>query len=124
MTAVFLEQTAIALTKEWGFEEVRAPNWFEIDEPSIKAIIQAIDELNDTLRQWSMRNRGESCFVPLLDVPYGRYIRQHRAYKGLRYPTGELAETVVKFNEQEDTRLNARRRELRIQAQARPAVTG
>jgi hypothetical protein len=99
-TALFLEDSAIELAKAWEFE--RYPDdWFEIDEASVKVIIECISELRSAVMKWSMRTCGTSSFPSFLDVPYGQYLRIHRAYG---QPV-ELAEPLAKFDAQLDEKL-------------------
>lgn len=108
--AKFIEDAAIALITDWGFKKVRADDWFEIDEPTMKAVIETISDLTKAIRRWEFCNRVEECLVIHTDSPYGQYLKQHKAAGTLPSQLGTEAETYVRLVEREQ-----RERDLRLQ---------
>lgn len=71
---IHVEQAAMSLLKQLGFSPVREPDWFEVDQPTMDAVILSIDELANAINQWQKINSFPETDARRKDKPYGQYL--------------------------------------------------
>ncbi len=72
----YVEQTAIGLIKNLDFVQVRSQDWFELDPPTMDAIIVSIDELATSIIEWEELNTSTECDACRKDRPYGAFLHR------------------------------------------------
>lgn len=59
--------------KSSGFEPVRPPVWFELDQPTTDAIIVSIDEYAESITDWEAMNASAEDGAIRGEKPFGAY---------------------------------------------------
>ena len=72
----YVEQAIIGMMKTFEFPKVHSGDWFELDQPTMDAIIIGIDELVELIIAWEGMNVATECDAIRLDKPYGAYLSQ------------------------------------------------
>jgi hypothetical protein len=70
----YVEQAAIRMMRNFGFVPVRSPDWFEVNQPTMDAIIISIDELTKSISDWEEMNASADCDAARQEKPYGAYL--------------------------------------------------
>jgi hypothetical protein len=70
----YVEQAAIGMMKSFEFDQVRSADWFELDQPTMDAIIVSIDELANSIIAWEEMNASADCDGCRKEKPYGAYL--------------------------------------------------
>lgn len=71
---LYVEQAAIGMMKSSGFDPVRSPDWFELDQPTTDAIIASIDEYAKSITDWEGMNASAEYGAICREKPYGAYL--------------------------------------------------
>lgn len=137
MGALYIEQTAISLIKDLGFEVVRSDDWFAIDELRINEIIDMVGDLASEIWEWEKFNRKVSeCHALRSNRPYGVYCEAEGEKPDPAFPRGRMhvpyprqqrawAEPYARFCEREDARIYQQHgewRAARLAAKIQPSA--
>jgi hypothetical protein len=76
--SLYVEQAAIGMMKNFGFVEVRTPDWFEVDQQTMDALIVSIGELAEAITNWEDMNAATECDACREEKPYGAYLYDSR----------------------------------------------
>jgi hypothetical protein len=67
------------MMKSFEFPKVYSADWFEVDQPTMDAIIVGIDELVKSIIAWEEMNVTPGCNAWRKEKPYGAYLT-HTGY--------------------------------------------
>jgi len=72
--ALHVEQAAIGMLKSLGLAQVRSPDWFETDQPTMNEAIESVDRLTTGIISWEEMNASTECIAARPERPYGAYL--------------------------------------------------
>jgi hypothetical protein len=62
------------MIKSFGLVQVRSPDWFEIDQPTMNAVIESIDHLAKAIISWEQMNTFPESNACREEKPYGAHL--------------------------------------------------
>jgi len=77
-TALYVEQTMIGLLENYDYKRITSDGWFEIDENSIKVLIEIMKGFISQLKKWQYINAVPYCELVGSEGPAAEYVRANR----------------------------------------------